>query len=308
MNSVHNLECTLNIKAPCRFVANKEENVRQELENRYNKICYNGCYIVSIDKILNMSQCRSINTSVDAICIINVCFRVITKTYVENDILPMVRICISQGKICGVGEDTLVTFINNTENNLLRKDQIVPICVGYKTQYGTGNKRINILGSLLSPIKTTNIYKIKGSLDLSHSRNKSLLDNYINDLDKQNSQLKTRNSQYFIELLNSYNTTKKSKGSINIFELIKDAINNPIDVTGYWSKDLHSDYDSFLYIKTPETLEPAIDITPRDGFIHMLRQCYGARKGVIQLGTHYNEALKKESENIWTYMKRNKLG
>lgn len=304
MESIHTIEHTINVTAPCLYVSNLEENVMNDLEETFVGKCYGGFYIIKINEINNISNCRSISSNVNGISVINVCFDALTMTYTEDDIIPSVKICISQSQIMGKTDRSLITFIASPNNNILEKNQIIPVRVGYRIHYKSFCKRINILGSILLPQTSATVYKLEGYLGKG-----DIYDNYIKLIKEQESDLKSKESKFFIDLLNTYKNKSANKDSINIIDLIEKSKKDNVDIAGYWHKDLTQPSDSYLYIKqkNPPDENESIHITTKEAFKNMLHKAYAMRKGIIEMGKTYTPEMLEQSENVWTMMRRYKL-
>ena len=298
---------TLNIKSPCTYVSNKRQNVLRDIESAFINKCYGGYIILKIDDIVNMSQCRTINSNQDAICIINVYFKALVKYYSTNDIISKVRICISEGQICGIGDNIIVTFSNSSNNKILSNGQIIPVIVGNKVHYNTGSKNVNVLGSILLPFTTTPVYKITGMLDITSQKTQNMFEEYLKLIKEQEKHLNTPTAKKFIKLLNSY--TKTTNDGVDLIKLISDAFTTPVDVTGYWSKSLKSSSNECRYIKEKtDSTDEAIELTVNEGFINMLRRCYSMRNGIIEMSITYEDSdMYEQADNVWSLMERNKL-
>lgn len=307
METYKYFEHTLNIKSPCTYVSNKRQNVLRDIEATFLNKCYGGYLITKIDDIVNMSQCRTVNSNQNAICIINVYFKALVRYYSINDIISNVRICISEGQICGIGDNIIVTFSNSPNNKILSNGQTVPVIVGNKIHYNTGSKNVNILGSILLPFTTTNVYKLTGMLDITTQKTQNMFEEYLQLIKDQDKALNTPDAKKFTALLNSYEKT--TKDGIELTKLIKDAFSKPVDVTGYWSKNLKTSSDECYYIKEKNnTNDEFIDIAVNEGFINMLKSCYSIRKGIIELSITYKDTnMYEQADSVWELMKRNKL-
>ena len=299
---------TLNISSPCTYIANKQHNVMRDIQNTFVNKCYGGYFIIKIDDILNMSQCRTINSNQDAICIINVCFRALVKYYSPGDIIANVRICISEGQICGIGENVIVTFSSSPNNKILTNGQTIPVMIGNKVHYNIGSKNVNVLGSILLPETSTTTYKIVGTLDLTSSKVQGTFGDIIKLIESQDSSLNESSTKKFISLMNSSGNIIKKDG-IDLVQFIKDNRNTSSDVTGYWQKNLKTSSSDCYYIKDQTgPNEGAIEITVNEAFLNMLNHCYSKRKGIIDLAKIYKDSqMYDQANNIWTLMERNKL-
>ena len=90
---------------------------------------------------------------------------------------------------------------------------------------------------------------------------------------------------------------------------IKDAEKSPVDITGFWKKNLKTDCHLCLYDKSTSIgTNEYIEITTIDAFLSMIKECIHTRQGIIDLtDTYSNEKMYKQCENVWQLMERNKL-
>ena len=307
MQDIKTFEHTINVKSPCTFISNKRVNIFNELATRYVNKCWQGFYILKILDLVDISSCRSINSNPQAICIINVRFKALVLFYNPGDIISNITICISEGQVCGIGDNINIAFSKSSNNKLLVDGQLVPIRLGGKIHNKPLTERINALGSILLPTVETPIYKLEGVLDLTTEKYNKIFKNYIDEINKQEDDLDKKESQFFIKLLNTYDTipAKNKNEGINIITLLKEAQDKPVTVTGYWTKNLKSNCDSLLYYKREKTEVPTENIPIINGFISMIQYCYSMRKGIIEMGNIYD--IKEKNNVIWELMKRNKL-
>ena len=303
------MEHTINCKAPCGYVADKEKRVLRDIESEFLNNCRNGCFITKIVEISNISMCRIINTNQDAIGAINVLFVALVKCYYPKDIISNIKVCTIEGRLCAKGDDSIVIFDSSANTKILSNDQIIPIVVDNKI-CNPYMPRINILGNILLPETETPMFKITGILDMrgeSKNKNKHIFDKLLNSLKRQESDLKLPASKKFTQLLNSYENVKNT--GIDLTLLFEKAATTPQDVTGYWAKNLKSPADSCLYTRTETLVDSgAIDIEMNIGFITMLKKCVSMRKGIIELGETYKDsAMYDQANSIWLLMGKNKL-
>ena len=303
MESIRKFQVTLEFNSPCLYISNKEENMMKDLNTMYKNKCYGGYYIININSILNSSYARTINTNPTCICIVNVCFEADILQYSIGGIIAKTQICIAEGQTCGVTDTTIIAFSKSATTQILSEGQIIPIRIGNKIDYKTNTDKVGILGSILLPQATATIYKLTGVLDLT---NKNIFNSYLETIGKQEKRIK-KESEKFIKLLNSYKNTKND--GINIINIINDTKINPIDVTGYWSKNLKTNCHLCLYNKVSNiNTQEYVETTLIDAFLSMIKECVNIRQGIIDLtNTYHNEKMYKQCENVWQLINRNKL-
>lgn len=296
-------QVTLEFNSPCLYISNKESNIMKDLNNMYKNRCYGGYYITNIKKIINTSNARTINTNPTCICIVNVCFEADVKHYYTESIISDISVCIAEGQTCGSNEMTVVAFERSQNTQILVNEQIIPIRVGNKIEYKTNADRVGVMGSILLPKTKTTIYKIIGKLSLKANNS---LEIFLEEISIQKDKI-TNESDKFIKLLNSYNNT--TNNGLDIIKLIKDSYEDPIDVTGYWSKNLKTDCHLCLFNKSDKIdTDEYIEISIMEAFNDMLRDCVSTRQGIIDMTRTYKDSFKfNQCQNVWELMKQNKL-
>lgn len=90
---------TINVRNPIGFCAGKEHQAMVHLKSVYERRCFMGSYIVSIDKVVKTGACRIVNTNVSAEATVDVQFLATVGVLARWDIVPGVKI---------IGTDLLV--------------------------------------------------------------------------------------------------------------------------------------------------------------------------------------------------------
>ena len=305
MEFIHEFQYTINIKSPCSYIVNEEENTRKELIESFTKKCYKGYYIVEILDILQISDARHIYSNSEGTFALSVIFTALVRRYVSGDILPMADICIKKQQTIGITDDAILTIVESKNNNVLQEKMKVPLQVCDKIVYNTNNENIWMTGSMLLPINPSNniVFKLVGSLPL---KNDSRINKYIKLIVEQESELKTKESKYFTNLLNTYKKIDIKSGQYDLIQLLSNEKEEKI-IDGFWMKELRNSSDKCKYNHSKNYDGDYIEITHTEAFLRMLHSCYNTRKGIIEMGKIYKNDMLKNNDSIWELMLRQQL-
>jgi hypothetical protein len=303
---------TINVETPCKFLAS-ESNVKERLEQTFTNRCFYGALILEVLRVEKTSMCRIITSNHMANGVINVCFTARALNYRKGDIIPDVHIEITNTQVAGVSQYATITLEKSPNNRILVNGQTIPVIVGDKILYNTNSGTINIMGSILTPVTSTPIYHMSGTLDSKIYNTVSALIDSIKDQDKL---LKTEQSKVFLDLLNpKVKVTTRKSGSakldnmLNIISTLEKAKNNSIEFDGYWQKEINQPAEDLMFTVTenPPTSGEFIDVTVMVGIQEMIYQCYALREGIIKLGETYDKERMAQLSNVWALMKKSKL-
>ena len=180
------IEVGIDIQDPINFYSN--DNIEYYIKSKYEKRCFKGCYIITVDKILLQSDCVISQESNDGSATLNVLFSATVLVYSEGEILSnctVVRIDKKSGIIIC---ETDIAYIMLRRTNIfesLKLKQIISVFVG-KSKYAPGSDKIAINGIPFLPVKN-NVYYLcndgssegsKGSSSGSSSGNNNITFNY----------------------------------------------------------------------------------------------------------------------------------
>lgn len=154
----------IHIIDPIEFCTSKEEYTKRQLINKYVGKCFDGVYIVNINKILNISDCYINRTDINASATITVEFIVDCQQFSYGDILFGIKITKDDGLQSGYISNPTFSAKVSLQNDIpIRKDQLIPIkinTINYPyLQYNT-----HILGSFKGCKKDIIIYQLGGKI------------------------------------------------------------------------------------------------------------------------------------------------
>jgi hypothetical protein len=320
-----NFEITLNIINPINFCANKEKNVLTEINNIYVTKCYMGCYIIKINEINQISQCRIITSNSSSNGVIDVKFTANVCIINEWDIIIGSKIIKNSSLIISLyqkqGMDISITFKpTQLQMNTFSLGQLVPIRV-IKSAHKPKTNQIAVAGVLLTCDTYAPIYRVKGTIHKQYLPEIELLLNSINEeLQLRTDIMKTKKKEviFFENLIYAY----KTPPSIKSIELDKNVIyegtviDNAIslfkmintDLTGYWSKPLSLYRSSPTLVMNQEKVAESILTSPHLLFIDFAIQVLSFLKAIRELVETYNTPeLIKSHDNIWHMMKSRQI-
>jgi len=322
-------EISLYINNPVSFCINKRQNVLIELENNYVGKCFQGSYINNIIDIVQISNCRINNVSLENNGIIDVKFY--AQIFIVNkwDIIIGAHIVKNQSLLISVyKKDELeidITFIPTTVTaNTIMIGQMVPIRTIEAFHKAKTNK-IAVAGIILTCDVKSEIYR-----NTTNEINKTylpeiqlLLDNIKQELVLREELIKDNKEKliFFEKLLYSYksssNSTKKYKSikDINDYEgldidlsneanNIFDIMHNYKHMSGYWHRPLKLSRSSPFILFT--TNKPSsYKIAPFHVIIiEFAKQILSFLTAVRELVETYNtNELINSHENIWNMMR-----
>lgn len=155
---------TINIIDPIEFCTSKEEYTKRQLINKYAGKCYDGVYIVDINKILNISDCYINKTDIKASATITVEFIVNCQQFSYCDILFNVKITKEDGLQSGyINNNTFSANVSLQNNVPVRKDQLIPIKIN-TINYPYLQCDAYIFGTFKGCKKDIIIYQLNGKI------------------------------------------------------------------------------------------------------------------------------------------------
>lgn len=302
------LEFTINVAQPGKFLSNKKENVLQELKSEIEGKCLNGVYVTSIRSLNKISLCRLETTNESASGMINICMTVDYKTFSQGDVIADTTVHIQENRIICIGKETIISIDKSPNNKLLVNGQKMPVIITANAfDYYPGRSHVTMIGSILLPLLTTPVYKISGTLT---SVDMSSLSSLVDDIKAQDDYLLSTKAQDVIAMLSSYTTIDNSLGAgyVDIVKLIG-VSNKDVKVKGYWTKNLKAGADKSIYIHTttsPNGRGGHINVDVLDAFHAMLHHVYAFRKAIIEI-SNYSKDDYDSASNVWRLMTSTKI-
>ena len=115
-------ETTINIHDPINYCVNKQKYIEVYLAKHFEKKCYQGTYIESIQKVVQYSPCYIVNTNLTGHGYIYVRFIAVVLTLLQNEVLPRVQIKVHSKIIVGVSESppACVSLIGQPRNRIYK--------------------------------------------------------------------------------------------------------------------------------------------------------------------------------------------
>lgn len=299
------------------FIKDINAKLLQLIETKYKYRCYLSSYILNINKIINRSLLECNQNDLNCSFNISIQFEAECLIFVKNEVILNMKIYdiinnniilknnnstfLSLTNKYNINEVVIALIKNNSDMNIFKKDDIIPIVVG-KVKYSLGTDKITINAYPFIPILSFDIkYKISELNTSQYEQlNDSILKYIAEEEENKNNILKDKNNKwnYFKELIYPYKQ-KQSNQKINVV-LLQDLINNSknyndaiVSISEYLDISeskiiIHDTYDK--YIKT-------------DNFIMYYELCkkyYLYLKLINELSIKYNtDTLIKNNENIF---------
>lgn len=174
------IDATIPVRNPINFCADKRRHALIHLKNTFEGKCFKGGYIVSIDEIAKISDCRIVSTNHSAEGTIDVQFSATVAVFSQWDIIPGVRIVKSEqliiGSTSGPEKGTqfgdprdarvVVTVLPSAESKTARVEQTVVVRV-VSAEHAPMQQHASVVGTLLTCERAHPVYRVRGSLDSS---------------------------------------------------------------------------------------------------------------------------------------------
>lgn len=334
---------TLDIQDPENYSADPERYIYTYIRQRFEGVCKNGAYIIKIIDVLRRSKCRMKETDLSAEGYVDVEFKAEVSIFAQWDIITGVLIAKRSQIIVGKSDiegSMMVSLYPSPEAETVRENQTISIRV-LKTQYNPDQSQATAIGPLLTCDKAAPVYNIKGYLTIDDAKALLPMVQRIKSLLTERLEIqKHRESDiiFFEYLLYSYTLNKELEKSrtkieskyadewngpksyslpdtlelLNIIDIIE-SVEDKIDVTGVWSRDLTIYRSSPLVVKSqrdsiPESWNQYDDATPRTAFALMLKTMYNFLKAINEMVYIYDSVEKiEEHKNIWIVMRKTQL-
>lgn len=322
-----NFEITLYINNPISFCANKQHNVKLELENNYVGKCFQGVYILEILEVLQVSKCRINNVSLTNNSIIDVKFTANVFLINKWEIIIGAEIIKNQSLLIGVYKkndlEIDITFMPTTViANTISLGQIVPIRV-IESLHKSRTNKIAVAGVLLTCDIRSEIYK-----NTTTEINKAylpeiylILDDIKQELSLRKTLVKNHKEKviFFEKLLYSY---KASSNQVKSYPIIDDLtyeglsvdmsneVMNIFDMVynqksiGYWHRPLTFCRSSPFVLFTTTKPQNFKVIPLHIIIIEFAKPMLSFLVAIRELVETYNSPeLISSHENIWNIMK-----
>lgn len=152
---------TLNIYDTISFCKSKEEYTKRQLINKYVGKCYNGVYVISIKKIVQIGDCYYDKTNISATGIVTVKFIVECQQFVLYDVLFGVKIITDTVQSGFIDTNPMKAVVSIKKNVPVRKDQLIPIKVS-SVSYTYAQSEAHIVAYFKGCKKDIIHYKLSG--------------------------------------------------------------------------------------------------------------------------------------------------
>jgi hypothetical protein len=148
----------------CIDIYSNDENIKRILINRFEKRCFRGCYIISVDEVKRVSECIISQDGHPTFGTISVCFQVTAEEYAEGEIIngcSITKITESGIIVC----ETRIASIMLKSNDLLqgvKQGQFISVRVG-ASKYLLGAEKIAVNAVPFLPARIPVVYLINGT-------------------------------------------------------------------------------------------------------------------------------------------------
>lgn len=313
------IETGLNIQDPISIYNDPESNIMNILNDRYKNKCVRGCYIISINKIVKMSECVINQDGPPDFGVINLIFEVSAIVYNEGEIITGCTV---------VSKDKNGIFILSTEYadiilagaakrlESIKTKQMIPVMVsGVRYTLGAHKMAIKARPAFISKIPI--VYEIKPPTN-DATGGISSLSNLIAVYEEQARELKAHNKpawDFFEQLYYVYKDKQADPSGASKRELF-DFINELDNMSAvvYVSRDPRINlatpemytYDSTEALPSPHQL---ITMTPAQNVLVELMDSYcNFLKLIIDhINTYNTQELLDSHKNLWIIYRDAKL-
>ncbi len=173
---VKNITVNLDVKDPISFCANKDQNIIERLKKTFEKHCYAGCYILEIQKVVNISNCVLINLTAGQV---RVTFTAKCLLYQKGDYLIGYRLAAAGEVKTVLGQENLSIMVAQKEPlwSSMTPEQFVPMRVA-AVVYGVFAPKISIQAEYFTFNDSPNYIYVDTALVSSGSTNPGIFDEY----------------------------------------------------------------------------------------------------------------------------------
>lgn len=300
MRSIKVMDHSIRCDNPIRFASNFEENTLNNLNMQLKGKVFNNCYIIDINTIRKTSGIRISNTDPNCIGYFNVRFEANIIKYEKGDIIPKAKIRKHDNQYIAE-TDTLSILLRPEERaiaKLLEEGQFLPIILTGNSTYANMHNKVTSVGTILLPNHKYENYKIEGIIDASLVEKTSSIINLIKEQDKFINDVAVKDIVKLLSLKDN-----KSIKSMDIIELMDNAIKKPINVKGIWTVNPSMPHKPMCI--NNENKDTGVVITNIvDALKQLLITIYMRRNVIISLSNDYSSSEWVASAIIWKYMQK----
>lgn len=299
------INVALDIEDPISFYSN--DDLMASLRKTFLNVCFRGCLINNINKILRVSDCFINQIGPNSFGTINIMFEVEATIYKQYEIINGCEVVHKndQNIICITKDASII--LKTDKYRSIRKGQLISVIV-YDSRYDYGEEKISISAIPFQfALNEAPIFKIS----TIESKLFEPLLNLIAKEEEKTKELKNKNSwKNFTKLLYAYKTDKKlpiGAKKINMFDLLKSS-KKQIYVSRSDVLDLtESNVLQYTDVANVSVSNMTDESSSAQVIISFLENYYNFIKTARELCEIYNNNdIIKSHSNLWTIIKKYK--
>ena len=301
MISTKSIEYSIEVTQPCKFCADKRKNIEKYINDNLVGTCFQGCMILELLQLNNISMCRVINTDRHATSVINVIFTCKALYYPSGSIIPKAKIRRNDATrhIIAVADHVVVAIAKDAsaKHEMLKDGHVIPIVVD-KQEYDPGENMVTVYGSILTCRKNVVYWHTSGGLSDADIKTVKRLVAELHSLDHV---VNDKKYEPVASLLYPYKEHKKMSGVRDIVNMASSSE----DITGIWYRDLSVPLEStYVNNKADEAIDDSVvSLTPIQLIVTLLYSVINIRKAIDMITREYTE----DHEYLWNIMRYSKV-
>lgn len=304
-----NIEVCIDVK-DCIGLYTSDDNIIRILADKYEKRCFRGCYIVSVDRVLRRGDCVINQDRDPTFGTIPVIFEVTAVTYAVGEIING---CVVQNK------DKTGTIICKTDiaNIILKahpllmsitRGQFISVRVGH-VRYNQASPRVSINAVPMLPPSRVVVYEFAPIPAADLSLLGDVLGRIGEEVEKANKIKKDKPRAWtaFDQMIYAYGaaqTPPESAAVARLTDLPRAAVG------GYVSRDPRirgTEDEYYVYTEPPADAILRKGISPAGVAIALLEDYCAALRTVREMTEIYSEDIIETHKNLWQIFKKAKL-
>jgi hypothetical protein len=305
----------LDILNPINVCSDIHSNILNILIDKYEKKCFRGCYIQSINKIVKMDDCYINQEGPPNQATMGVIFEVTAIIYPIGEIVNGCKVVKKDKKTGIICSSDYASILLNYEDafDSIQVNQIISVRVG-GARYNIGTSKISINAIPFLPFIAPIVYKINPATISIKETLQDIL-KYIAEEEKLAESLKQKNAkgwEFFEKLIYNYKADQEAPKGAKVLKL-QDLINGKVDKIKYLSRDQRINlvhpitygYDEMKDLPTGVNLKEGLALN--DIMMLLFGDYYNNLKTVREMLQIYgNPEMLESHKNLWLIFRKYK--
>lgn len=288
-------------------VCSDPDNLFNIISAKFTGICFEGCLIVAVNKILRKGHFMLDQFGGPGHCTVAVTFEVSAIVYAIGEVLTGCKVIgrDASGIISCSNTHSVMYLDNNPLISSITVGQLVPVIVG-RAKYNINKDQISINAIPFTPTSQPTFMLQKDELDLDFPTLLSDVKERIAEELKLRSESTASASawDFFSKLLQPYDVT--SKDSTSLDDMVKQLTNQKVGSVIYVTRNKVDVYQPNVNIDTVKPSTP-YSVTTTNAVIALYEHYYNSLRVLREFVELYNTpALIESHRNIWMIIKKSK--